>query len=60
MKKIGIDKMRNSSFVNCWHMNDDESDAQWKIYGHDRPCCINPFKDSCFASSALIPLPLAA
>ncbi len=24
------------------------------------PCCINPFKDSCFASSALIPLPLAA
>jgi hypothetical protein len=25
-----------------------------------RPCCINPFKDSCFANSVLIPLPSAA
>jgi hypothetical protein len=22
-------------FINCWHMNDDESDAMWKIYGYD-------------------------
>lgn len=21
------------SFYNCWHMNDDESDAMWKVYG---------------------------
>jgi IS30 family transposase len=27
---------------------------------HSWPCCINPFKDSCFASSALIPVPSAA
>lgn len=25
--------IRNSYFLNCWHINDDESDAQWKIYG---------------------------
>jgi hypothetical protein len=22
-------------FINCWHMNNDESDAMWKIYAHD-------------------------
>ena len=22
-------------FINCWHMNDDESDAMWKIYSRD-------------------------
>lgn len=26
-------KFRHTFFVNCWHMNDDESDSQWKIYG---------------------------
>ena len=24
---------RKKIFVNCWHMNDCESDAMWKIYG---------------------------
>lgn len=26
-------KMSRIFFVNCWHMNDGESDSQWKIYG---------------------------
>jgi hypothetical protein len=26
-------KLRKTFFINCWHMNDDESDSQWKIYG---------------------------
>lgn len=24
---------RKNLFVNCWHMNNNESDAQWRIYG---------------------------
>ena len=24
---------RYAQFVNCWHMNDNESDAMWKLYG---------------------------
>lgn len=31
--------LRKTFFVNCWHMNDDESDSQWKIYGTD-PCSL--------------------
>jgi len=25
--------IENISFFNCWHLNDEESDAMWKIYG---------------------------
>ncbi|WP_298624541.1 hypothetical protein [uncultured Legionella sp.] len=27
--------VRKTMFVNCWHINDGESDSQWKIYGRD-------------------------
>lgn len=27
--------IRQRIFANCWHMNDGESDSQWKIYGDD-------------------------
>ena len=26
-------QIRKMLYANCWHMNDNESDAQWKIYG---------------------------
>ena len=26
------DMMRQAIFINCWHMNDDESEAMWKLY----------------------------
>lgn len=25
---------RFTKYINCWHMNDDESDAMWKCYGN--------------------------
>jgi len=25
---------RFSNYINCWHMNDNESDAMWKLYGN--------------------------
>lgn len=28
-------RIRKCFYVNCWHMNDDESDSQWKIYGNN-------------------------
>src|SRR5262245_5235361 len=31
---------RKKIFVNCWHMNDSESDAMWKIYGNSYSLCI--------------------
>lgn len=27
-------------FINCWHLNDEESDAMWKIYGKDNGIAI--------------------
>lgn len=27
--------LRRVTFVNCWHMNDDESMAMWKLYGSE-------------------------
>lgn len=29
----GALEARKNLFANCWHMNDSESDAQWRIYG---------------------------
>jgi len=29
----GAIETRKNLFANCWHMNDNESDAQWRIYG---------------------------
>ena len=29
----GAIEARKNLFANCWHMNDSESDAQWRIYG---------------------------
>lgn len=26
--------IRYNKFINCWHMNDSESDAMWKLYGN--------------------------
>ncbi len=31
-KQIALN-LRGTFFINCWHMNDSESDSQWKIYG---------------------------
>jgi len=28
--------MRENSFVNCWHVNETESAAMWKLYGESR------------------------
>ena len=28
-----VEGMLPRIFVNCWHMNEDESDAMWKLYG---------------------------
>ncbi len=33
MQKQSALNLRGTFFVNCWHMNKDESDSQWKIYG---------------------------
>jgi hypothetical protein len=38
-KKQSAFKLRNLFSVSCWHMNDDESDSQWKIYGSS-PCAL--------------------
>lgn len=27
--------MRNCFYINCWHINDNESDSQWRIYGNN-------------------------
>jgi hypothetical protein len=29
----GVQDLRKNTFVNCWHMNDTESEALWTIYG---------------------------
>jgi hypothetical protein len=34
-QRIVNEKLRNIFFVNCWHMNDSESDSQWRIYGQN-------------------------
>jgi hypothetical protein len=26
--------IRYNKYINCWHMNDDESDSMWKLYGN--------------------------
>ena len=31
---------RPFTFVNCWHCRDYESDAMWKLYGHDQGIAI--------------------
>jgi len=31
--KQGFLRARGMFFINCWHINDSESDSQWKIYG---------------------------
>ncbi len=33
-KQAYID-LRKTFYVSCWHMNDGESDSQWKIYGYN-------------------------
>ncbi len=49
MKINSAKKMRQSSFVNCWHINEGESDSQWKIYGGDEPslAIVTSFKNLC-------------
>lgn len=33
--------IRSQMFINCWHMNDHESAAMWKLYGeHNESVCI--------------------
>jgi len=36
----GFAHLIQSCFFNCWHMNDHESDAMWKIYAHTYGCAI--------------------
>jgi hypothetical protein len=31
----GVGFVAKAHFISCWHMNDDESDAMWKIYAKD-------------------------
>jgi len=48
-QKEGALKLRNTFSISCWHMNDDESDSQWKIYGNS-PCSlaiVTSFKRLC-------------
>jgi hypothetical protein len=34
-------KMKSEFFVSCWHMNDEESQAMWKLYtSHDESICV--------------------
>lgn len=49
-KKSFLDS-RNAFFVNCWHMNDGESDCQWKIYGagYSSLAIVSDFKQVCNA-----------
>ena len=32
--RLQTDIFKHLNFFNCWHMNDGESDAMWKIYSH--------------------------
>jgi hypothetical protein len=50
--------MKMSTFVSCWHMNDDESAAMWKLYtSHQQSVCLRSkysllaelLPESCFA-----------
>jgi hypothetical protein len=34
-QKLPIDHAKKQLYVNCWHMNDSESDSQWKTYGNN-------------------------
>ena len=29
-----FNKLRSCTFINCWHMNEHESEAMWRLYGH--------------------------
>jgi hypothetical protein len=33
-----IDGLRLFSYLNCWHVNQAESDAMWRIYSHTTEC----------------------
>ena len=33
-RKESLRQLGNGIFINSWHMNDDESDSQWRIYGN--------------------------
>jgi hypothetical protein len=34
-------KVRSEFYVSCWHMNDEESQAMWKLYtSHDESICV--------------------
>lgn len=35
MLKETLPLTRNGLYINCWHMNDNESNSQWKIYGNN-------------------------
>ena len=43
------EKLKNSFYVNCWHMNDNESYLMWKVYG-DRGCAIQTNYERLIAS----------
>lgn len=32
-RKEAAARARNTFFINCWHLNSEESDSQWKLYG---------------------------
>ncbi len=35
-----VQKEARSHLINCWHVDDAESFAMWKIYGGDKPCSV--------------------
>lgn len=40
-EETGSKLLRETNFINCWHMSEDESDAMWKLYtGLSEGICI--------------------
>ena len=39
VNKRFVEMMRLRGYVNCWHMNEHESAAMWRLYGRD-VCCV--------------------
>lgn len=44
---IQLPVLRETNFINCWHLGEDESDAMWKLYSsmHDSICVQTSFKN---------------
>ncbi len=48
------EEFRNDFYINCWHMNDQESYLMWKVYGN-RECAIQTNYERLFAAFAPSP-----